>query len=326
MPAKHLRSATGLLFALSLLMHTVQGATLWLSDQSPHAGHGGAHAHGGPVQIRRGVYYKHLWLRLGDGPPDSGFVVQGTQFSQLILLDTKGQITEQKIRRDKQHGMLNVDFAMPDEGFYNAYVSHTWVDKDIRQIQIAKAEVLKHSCREGHDNVQPKMPPKHNPEIALEIVRERLPRENFHTKLGSGDRISFQLLRFGKPVPKAAVTFTSATGWSKQVISDTDGRVSFTMLRDYFPTWQMFDKGHSQPYLVVAEMSAPESGELDGKPYAQTLVKASYAGNYYPSPRDYESYGYGLALGVSALFLCGVGIYFFRRRRSRPYREVRFDE
>ncbi|MEJ2529471.1 MAG: hypothetical protein P8Z39_05180 [Gammaproteobacteria bacterium] len=326
MPAIHLRSATGLLFALSLLAHTAQGATLWLSDKSPHAGHGGAHAHGGPVQIRRGVYYKQLWLRLGDGPQDSGYVVQGTQFSPLILLDTKGEIKEHEIKRGKQHGMLNVDFAMPDEGFYNAYVSHTWVDQGTRQIQIAKAEVLKHSCREGHDNIQPKMPPKHNSDVALEIVRERLPGENFHTKLGSGDKLSFQLLHYGKPVPKATVTFTSATGWSKQVISDSDGRIHLTMLRDYFPAWPMFNKGQSQPYLLATELALPESGELDGKDYSQTLVKASYAGNYYPSPRDYESYGYGLALGVAALFLSGVGIYFFRRRRSRPYREVRFDE
>lgn len=326
MPAKHLRSAIGLLFVLSLLVPTAQGATLWLSDQSPHAGHGGQHAHGGPVQVRRGVYYKRMWLRLGDNPPDSGYVIAGTRFTPLFLLDTKGETKEHEIKSDKEHGMLNIDFAMPDEGFYNAYVSHAWVDQDVQQIQIAKTEVLKHSCREGHDDIQPKMPPKHNPAIALEIVRERLAGENFHTKLGSGDQLTFQLLRYGKPLPKVAVTFISATGWSKQAIADSEGRVVFTLLRDYFPAWPLFDKGHSQPYLVVTELGTPESGELDGQPYAKTLLRASYAGNYYPSPRDYESYGYGLALGLSALFLCGVGIYFFRRSRRRPYREVRFDE
>ncbi len=313
-------------FLLMQCADLMAGGTLWFSDSSPHGGHGGRHSHGGPVEVRRGVYYKNLWLRLGDNPREDGYVTMGNHFSPLILLDTKGEISKQEMGRDKAHGLLNASFPMPDEGFYNAYISHQWVKNGQRSFQIAKAEVLKHSCREGHDNVQEKMPPKHNPEIPLEIVRERNPKDNFHTKLGYGDAVSFTVMRNGSPQPGAKVTLITAQGWKKEVSSDGDGRVSYRMIRDYYPPWRMFNKRYSQPYMVTAEYSTAESGELDGQHYDSTLYRASYSGNYYPSARDYESYAYGLIIGTFALVFSGLAIYLYRRRRNRPYREVRFDE
>lgn len=314
--------------ALTILLcsTTAVGGTLWLSDKSPHAGHGGAHAHGGPVEVRRGIYYKHLWLRHGTTPADSGYLVKGTRFSPLILMDTEGNTKELEIRQDKEHGMLNVDFAMPEEGFYNAYLSHTWIDQNVRQIQIAKAEVLKHSCREGHDHVKEKMPPHHNTAIPLEIVRTRLPHENFHTLLGYGDKVTFTVMRNGKPQSGAEVTIATARGWSKRETSDSSGQVSFTMIRDYYPAWSLFNKRYAQPYMVSADYQTTESGDLDGQHYDNTLYRASYSGNYYPSERDYQSYAYGLMIGTFALVFSGLAVYLYRRRRNRPYREVRFDE
>ena len=71
-------------------------------------------------------------------------------------------------------------------------------------------------------------------------------------------------------------------------------------------------------------MRIAEAGEVDGRPYRSTRYLASFTGNYYPSPDDYESYAYGLAFGLFALVATGLGIYLYRRRRNRPYREVRF--
>lgn len=318
------RLLIGVLFAVC--SNASAGVTLWLSDASPHGGHGGRHSHGGPVEVRRGIYYKNLWLRLGVTPQDDGFVTMGSHFSPLVLLDAKGQASEQEIGRDKAHGLLKLSFPMPDEGFYNAYVSHQWVNNGQRRFQIAKAEVLKHSCREGHDHVREKMPAKYNSEIPLEIVRERLPKENFHTLIGYGDTVTFTVLRNGKPLSGAEVSLATAQGWSKRAVSDGDGRVSYTMIRDYYPAWYRFDKRHAQPYLVAAEYTLPESGELDGVRYESTAYIASFSGNYYPSARDYESYAYGLLIGIFALVFSGLAIYLYRRRRNRPYREVRFDE
>ncbi len=325
MPTKLCRLAAGVL-AILLYSSTAIGDTFWLSDKSPHAGHSGAHAHGGPVKVRRGVYYKNLWLRHGNQPQESNYLVGGTHFSPLMLLDTKGQLIELKIERDKMHGMLNVNFPMPDEGFYNVYINHQWLNKGQRLFLIAKAEVLKHSCREGHDNVQEKMPPRHNSKVPLEIVRERLTKENFHTLLGHGDTVSFIVMRNGKPQPGAEVTLTTAQGWSKMVTSDDSGRVSYEMIRDYYPKWHEFNKRNPQPYIVSAEYKAPVSGFLEGEYYNNTLYRSSYSGNYYPSPRDYESYAYGLSFGLFAIVFSGLAIYLYRRRRNRPYREVSFNE
>lgn len=302
------------------------GETLWLSDAPPCGRHKGAHSHGGPVEIRRGIYHKHLWLRLGNSSQEDDYVSRGGRFSPVMLLDTKGRVSERKIGLDKAHDLLDINFAMPEEGFYNVYVSRQQLNGGERQVQIAKAEVLKHSCREGHDNMREKMPPRHNAAIALEIVRERRPKENFHTRLGFGDTVAFIVLRNGKPQPGAQVTLTTAQGWAKRAVSDDQGRVRYTMIRDYFPQWRMFNKRHAQPYLVKAEYSLPESGELDGQHYDHTLYCASFAGTYFPSKRAYASYAYGLMIGLFALVFSALAVYLYRRRRVRPYREVCFDE
>jgi hypothetical protein len=300
--------------------------SLWFSDNSPHVGHGGLkQAHGGAVEVRRGVYHKHLWLRQGEMPQSARFIRDEPPLTPLLLVDTHGGISEQRIIKDPQSGALKVDIAMPDEGFYNAYLIRQRVADGARQVEIAKAEVLKHSCREGHDHVQEKMPPRHNGDVPLEIVRERLPQENFHTLLGHGDGVTFQVLRQGRPQAGVIVTFTTAQGWSKAAVTDQDGRVSYTLIRDYYPLWHEFEKRHAQPYLVNAVYTLPEAGEVDGAPFQRSVFQSSYSGNYYPSPRDYESYAYGLSFGLFALLATGVGVYFYRRRRDRPYREVRFD-
>jgi hypothetical protein len=302
------------------------GETFWLSDAPPCESHKGAHSHGGRVEIRRGIFHKHLWLRVGNGPQERGYVTQESQLAPLTLIDPKGRVSQQEASVDKEHGLLDIFFPMPEEGFYNVYVSRQLVNNGERQFQIAKAEVLKHSCREGHDNIQEKMPPRHNTAIALEIVRERLPKEDFHTRIAFGDTVSFIVLRNGKPQPDAEVTLTTALGWRKHALSDDRGRVSYTMIRDYFPQWRLFNKRHAQSYLVKAEYRQQESGELDGQDYDHTLYSASFAGSYFPSRRDYESYGYGLMIGLFMLIFSGLAVYLYRRRRIRPYREVCFDE
>jgi hypothetical protein len=278
------------------------------------------------VERRKGVYYKRLWLREGDMPETAKYLEQADGEPSILLIDTKGEQKKKTFERDGGVGAFNVVFAMPDEGFYNAYLEQRRVDGGVLQVRIAKAEVMKHSCREGHDNVEEKMPPRVNAAMPLEIVRERQPKENFHTRLGHGNEVNFLVLRNGEPLPGAQVTLTSGQGWSKRLVSDEQGRVSYVMIRDYYPVWSKFKKRHAQPYLVSAQYDLPEEGELNGRSYRATRYMASYSGRYYPSPDDYESYAYGLSFGLFALVSTGGGIYLFRRRRKRPYKEVRFNE
>jgi hypothetical protein len=283
-------------------------------------------SHGGAVEVRKGVYYKHLWLRQGGLPLEASYVDSLAKPPSLVVLDTEGKASEKTLQGKGEKGLFSASFAMPNEGFYNAYVTLQRVDGGLREVQVAKAEVLKHSCREGHDNVQEKMPPRHHRESPLEIVRERQPRENFHSRVGYGDTISFLVLRQGRPLPGAKVTLTSGQGWSRQRLSDEEGRVSYTMIRDYYPSWALFKKRHAQPYMVQALYLAPEAGELNGVPYRDTRYLASLSGHYYPSPDDYESYAYGLSFGLFAMVATGLGITRYRRSRRRPYREVDFNE
>jgi hypothetical protein len=318
-----------LITLLSTLCFCAQGLAiepLWLSASAPHAKDRGGHGHGGPVEVRKGIRYKRLWLREGGSPEGAEYVTQASQAPSLVLIDTAGKLSQQPLQQDDPTAAFNLSFPMPQEGFYNAYVEQRLVQGDRLEVRVAKAEVMKHSCREGHDNVQEKMPPRHHAGIPLEIVRERLPREDFHTRLGHGDEVSFTILRNGAPLADAQVTLTSGQGWSKQLLSDEQGRVNYTMIRDYYPPWSRFEKRHAQPYLVEARYTLPEAGEFDGLPYRNTSYLASYSGSYYPSPDDYMSYAYGLSFGLFAMVSTGGGIYFFRRRRKRPYREVGFDD
>lgn len=300
--------------------------SIWLSSDPPEDNGKMRRSHGGPVEVRKGIHHKHLWLRQGGLPMEASYVASLARPPRLALLDTEGKVSEMSLGVKGVNGFYSASFAMPEEGFYNAYVTLQWIDGEVREVQVAKAEVLKHSCREGHDDVREKMPPRHHDEIPLEIVRERRSSENFHSRVGYGDTLSFLVLRQGRPQPGVKVTLTSGQGWSRELLSDEEGRVSYTMIRDYYPSWAFFEKRHAQPYMVQALYLAPEAGELDGVSFSDTRYLASLSGSYYPSPEDYESYAYGLSFGLFAMVATALGITRFRRSRRRPYREVDFNE
>ncbi|MET0027204.1 MAG: hypothetical protein ABW101_06165 [Candidatus Thiodiazotropha sp.] len=313
----------GLLFALQAV---AASGPVWLSDHAPKGNRGMRSSHGGPVEIRRGTYYKHLWIRQGDSPQTSNYARSWEGSANLQLLDAQGQLSEIPLQAQQDQGGVEAVFPMPDEGFYNAYLQQARIEDGRREMTIAKTEVLKHSCREGHDNVQEKMPAHHNPAMPLEIVRERQEKENFHTLTGYGDEIRFRILSNGEPLAGAKVTITSGQGWSKSTRSNDQGLAAFTMIRDYYPDWTKFEKRHAQTYLVNAVYESADAGEWDGVSYRGTRYLASFTGQYFPSEADYESYAHGLSYGLGALFLTAGGTYFYRRRRIRPYREIRFDE
>ncbi|MET0066967.1 MAG: hypothetical protein ABW076_11545 [Candidatus Thiodiazotropha sp.] len=325
-PIKRTAPLAGLCGLLLALRAVASTAPIWLSDHAPQGNRGMRSSHGGPVEIRRGTYYKHLWVRQGDSPGQSTYTQTWEGAASLQLLDAQGQFSEIPLQAQLNQGLEAV-FPMPDEGFYNAYLKQARIEDGQRQVSIAKTEVLKHSCREGHDHVEEKMPARYNPAMPLEIVRERQTKENFHTRTGYGDPIRFRILRGGEPLGGAKVTLTSGQGWSKSTLSDDRGHAEFTMIRDYYPQWTEFNKRHAQAYLVQAVYEATEdSGEWEGTAYRGTRYLASFTGQYYPSEADYESYAHGLSYGLGALFLTAGGTFFYRRRRSRPYREIRFDE
>jgi hypothetical protein len=317
----------GTLLLLALYNQSIHaGEPLWLSDTPPD-NESASHlrpSHGGPVERSpRGVMRKRIWVRSGDTPADAVYVTpEGELSAQLISPDKNPAKLKQPVK--DQHAQLV--FNMPDEGFYNAYLTQRLVENNKLEITTAKAEVLKHSCREGHDHVKDLMPPNHLPSIPLEIVRERLPNENFHDRVAYGDVISFLVLSSGVPVSGAEVTLHTRSGWSNTSTSDEQGRVKFTIIRDYFPRWELFESRHRQEFLVVATLQRDETGSYQGEAYSSATYVATLPGHYFPSSRDYQSYGYGLSFGLFGLTFSGLSIYLYRRRRIRPYKEVRFDD
>jgi len=285
------------------------------------------HAHGGPVEIRRGIYHKNLWLRTGDSLAKGSYLDEAsvdTSNAKIFLLDVKGEI--KPLVAGKPHGAFGVNFAMPDEGFYNLYLISEQFSESTRMINIAKAEVLKHSCREGHDHVQALMSPRQHDELPLEIIRLRAPAENFHSATHFGDNVQFQLLHHGQPLAGASVTLYTAQGWRNTMETDANGKVSFMMIRDYYPPWSEFKRRHRQDYVVQAVHNVPADEHAATSAYQQTRYETTLNGSYYPSTRDYRSYGYGLLLGTFALSFTAVAVYVYRRRGQQRFKEVRFDE
>jgi len=95
------------------------------------------------------------------------------------------------------------------------------------------------------------------------------------------------------------------------------------MIRDYYPPWHEFKRRKMENFLVIAEYRSGEEGSHEGKDYNGVHYKATAAGNYYPSSRDYQSYLYGLLVGLFGLTVSIIVIYVYRRRRVDVYKEKR---
>ena len=293
----------------------------WLSDVAPTAelAQKMRSSHGGLVMRgKRGMYIKRLWLREGSGPHDSSYA-RGSDAS-LLLVDPQGKKTEMSFN---QGVFADLFFDMPEEGFYNLFMIDRQVEDERLQVSVVKNESLNHSCRAGHDHIEPLLPPLYHDGAPIDIIRERFPKETFHTRLSTADLITYQIRLHGEPLEGAKVTVTTQMGWAKSMKSDAEGRVRFEMIRDYYPPWHEFNRRHMESFLVVAEYEREEGGEHEGKRYQSVRYRASSAGNYYPSTKDYHSYLYGLMIGLFGL--TGSGYLVYRRRRAGVYREKPLD-
>lgn len=312
----------------------VGSGALWLSDSPPARGDGPPRAGmGGMAGMsmggdRSGPPTKRLWLRAGTDPVKSGFAQEDAQApAETLLVRPQGALTGEALP-PPENGKKNLAFTMPVQGYYRLYVTTRKVQGDTLNISVAKAEVsnFSHDGDEGERSVA--MTAARVLETApMEIVREKAVNEKAFFQLKSGDEQAFVVLQKGLPTQGARVRFVSHDGWSKEALSDEQGRVSFQVVRDYFPAWSDFQKRFKGTYLVIADVNAAETGTYKDQPYTTVRYQSTLAGSYYPSPDDYRSYAWGLGLTVVFALACGVPIYFYRRRRvKKSFQEVRFDE
>lgn len=291
---------------------------------------GNKHQHGGGVEVdavgevvsdNTHSGSKQVWLRSGDDPRSASYIggVQGS----LVLKSQAGNLPEVSFSEEK--GTTTARLNFPDLGFYNAYWMQQAVHDGMLHVQIAKAELLHGTCCAKAVDEEEVAKPIVNGSLPLDLVREHYPDEGLFTRITSGDTVNFTVLAQGAPVSGAKVTMISYKGWRGSEISDASGRVLFTMIRDYYPSWLEFKKRHKQTYLMTAELAVPEQVTVDGVTYQSAHYITTLAGNYYPSPHDYRSYAWGLGIALFVIVFGGLAVYLYRRRRLKPYKEERID-
>jgi hypothetical protein len=165
-----------------------------------------------------------------------------------------------------------------------------------------------------------------DPDQPLEIVREHLPKEDMYTRMVSGDTVRFKVYSRGLPLADVPVTMLTQQGWQRRTRTDANGQAEFTLIRDYFPHWSDFRRQKRESFVVVAELAAAETGAWQGRKYDTLKYQATLSGKYQPSPYDYKSYALGLGLAVFVLAFGGLAVYLYRRRRVKPFQEIRFGE
>lgn len=316
-------------FLILLTANVFASEITWFNDTPPEKEMMGKmrFAHGGPVEMGRGgLYIKSLWLRSGNSPGHAEYSLHsGSDDPDAFLHSPDGKVSDIEPFKNKQG--YGFRFEMPQEGFYNIYLVDRFIEGKSLNIVVTKAEVLKHNCSKGHDHVSQKMPPKSLEGIPFELVRERIPGEDFHTNLSSGDEVTFKVLYKSKPSVNADVKFITRKGWVNSAETDKNGNVTYELIRDHYPSiWSKFKKRKSEESIVVADYTVEEEGVYKGKPFDRIRYISTLAGRYYPSKQEYTSYVYGLMLLTFTLAFSSAGVYMHRNRREKPYREETFIE
>lgn len=231
---------------------------------------------------------KQVWLRSGSEPLGAAYTGTGRTRETLTLLSLEGVLPDVEMK--SENGMLKAKLELPELGFYNAYLTQRMVHGDMLHVQIAKAELLHGTCCSKSVDEEAVAKPIFNPNAPLELVREHYPKEGLFTRIVSGDKVSFIAMTYGKPVAGVSVGMTTQDGWSNRKVSDGDGRVTFTVIRDYYPAWLEFKKYRKQTFLMTADLHIKDKVVVDGVNYNSAHYTSSLAGSYYPSPYDYRSY------------------------------------
>lgn len=243
--------------------------------------------HGGYVFVEDGVDVKQLWLRRGDGLQHSPYLSAAN--GEYKLLDVQKAISDPQTINNNQR--LSIRFPMPDEGFYNAYFVERLVSHGILAVNTAKAEVLKHNCREGHKYDRKLVNPNNWSNAPLDIVRLRLPEEDFHTRIQSGTVVKFQVLHNGEPASGVKVTLETKQGWIKSVYSNDEGVASFQIIQDNFSDLEKAKEG----------ASISEQGKKSG--HSAEMGQSAHARDNIEKPAKKPQTGYGGRARVSDSYL-----------------------
>ena len=227
----------------------------------------------------------------------------------FYVLNVEGKKIDAKIIKRK--GCTKITFEVPKSGYYTLY----YIRDFDKLINVAKHEYKRFNHGGNELFSKDKISPKTIKEAKFDILRLRDNEDSFYYRLRSGEFVRFKVIKDGKPVQNAKVTLKTQLGWQKTVRTNKEGIAKLQLIKDYNPKWEKFNKRFREKFLVVATYK-----DKDGR------YKVSYDGTYMPSREGYQSYAYALIISIILLIVISAGVFIYRYRVQKPFREVTFDE
>jgi NAD-dependent dihydropyrimidine dehydrogenase PreA subunit len=298
------------------------GDLIYFTCSDPKVTSKGSHArmHGGNPMA---APTQKVWLVYGENFGQNECV--GKLEGELLLYDTFNK--EKPVKSALQYNCAAYSFEMPHNGYYNLFFNHSTVKENTLHYKSAKLEFLNGShgltdIYEAHKS-QPFIAEKNR----IDLIRLRDKKEDsfFYTH-SSGDLLRFKALLNNKPLANADIKVFINTGWTREFKTDKEGIVEFNIIKDYFPKWSEFDKRHKEMLLVSLSYTDDVGGVLDGVGYGKIKYTLTYPLSFYPNESEYKSYQDGLIIAVLILLSASFVAYRFRRNRTKPFAEVRYDE
>jgi len=284
--------------------------TLFFTERNPAAkrrsGHGMRHGGMHQGRERNATPSTTLWL-VGKSLTHPKCVrnVDGT----FYLLNTRGERIDAKIKR--KNGCTAIRFDVPKSGYYRIYYVRSF--PGLVNTATYEYKRINHNADERFTKAI--VAPRTIDQATFDLQRLKDHEDSFYSRLHSGESVAFRVLKAGVPVENAQVTFTTQFGWQKKVRTDKNGIATFRLINDYDPEWKKFNRRFREKFLVVASYLDKEG-----------RYKASYSGIYLPSRERYHSYAYALLVFLILFIVITGGIFAYRYRVQKPFREVSFDE
>ena len=227
----------------------------------------------------------------------------------FIVQNPKGKTLKPKI--SKKRDCTKVSFKVTNNGYYTTY----YIYKEDNATTVAKNEYkyFNHSSDEEFTPQKIALHPINS--IPFDILRFRDNEDSFYKRFSVGDTLRFKVVKENKPIKDALVTLKTQFGWQKSSYTNKDGIVKFKLIQDYLPDAKNFNTRFREKFIVVAKYK-----DNNG------TYKVSYTGSYSPSRDIYRSNKYGFLIFMALLIIVGIGVFLYRLRVQKPFKEVTFNE